>query len=866
MIRFHHFFCTIFVFLLGVVHIFGQPNKNQTKKGRKKAVSTTAIPAVQPKSTSDSIRFLVPPLDTFELGADFNEPVFGTSADSVVMNQAEESIHLWKKAEVKYQSIQLQAGHIVLDRKKKTLLAEPFDSLGKKIEFPHFVSDDQTMDADKILYQFETKKAKVWNSKAHDGEAYLHAKVAKMENDSTYFAQGMKLTTCNADHPHFYFNIGKAKVMRNNLVVFGPANLVVLGVKTPVGVPFGIFPQKKGNRSGLLPPEPGFSPSQGYFLRNGGFYYGGSPYFNLSLKGDLYTTGSYRLGVSSMYVKRYRYSGNVSVNYSRFRFGDPEGPDFRVQPDFRVTWDHQQDSKANPGTTFGAHVEAGTAGYLRNNSFGSNQFQQNSLNSRVQYSKSFGAFGNLSLSGGHSQNTQTRQFDIFLPEANFNVNRFFPFKQKTQVGEAKWFEQIGVSYNMNLSNQLNTFDSALLQPNVLSDMRSGITHSIPISTSIKMGKGTSKNPLRFFTLSPSLSFNERWNRQAITKSWDGQKVITDTLEGFFTNRDYSFQTSLTTMIYGMYTFGGKLKAIRHVITPSVFYSYRPDFSAASYGYFKSVQTDTAGTTRMYSIFEQSLKGGPSAGRDGSLNFSLGNVVEAKIFSKADTVKHEKKIKVIDYLGVNGGYNFAADSLHWRNFSLNGRTNFSKNFSVQYNANWDVYQRNERGVRIQQFQFQQDGRMARMQNAGFTFSGGFAGKGKEKKSTEGSEEEKQMVERNRFAYLDFSVPYTVNFNYVLRFQEGFQPSQKGTLSQNFVIYGDVALTPKFKLGFNSGYDFTVKKMTSSVFTLYRDLHCWDLSLSVVPFGFNKSYMITFKPKSALLSDLKLTRRREFYDFR
>ncbi len=230
MIRFHHFFCTIFVFLLGVVHIFGQPNKNQTKKGRKKAVSTTAIPAVQPKSTSDSIRFLVPPLDTFELGADFNEPVFGTSADSVVMNQAEESIHLWKKSEVKYQTIQLQAGHIVLDRKKKTLLAEPFDSLGKKIEFPHFVSDDQTMDADKILYQFETKKAKVWNSKAHDGEAYLHAKVAKMENDSTYFAQGMKLTTCNADHPHFYFNIGKAKVMRNNLVVFGPANLVVLGV------------------------------------------------------------------------------------------------------------------------------------------------------------------------------------------------------------------------------------------------------------------------------------------------------------------------------------------------------------------------------------------------------------------------------------------------------------------------------------------------------------------------------------------------------------------------------------------------------------------------------------------------------------
>ena len=855
------------MFFISFVQIFGQNAKNSPKTRKKKqsfkAELNQTKPSTKPQST-DSL--FIPPLDTLEIDNELKDPVLGTSADSIVAYMDKEEIHLWNKADVSFQKIHLQSGHLILQRGQKTILAEPIDSSGKKIQFPHFVSEDQTMDADKILYNYESKKAKVWNSKAHDGEAYLHAKVAKMENDSTYFAQGMKLTTCNADEPHFYFHVGKAKVMRNNLVVFGPANLVVLGVPLPVGVPFGIFPQKKGNRSGFLPPEPGLSPGQGYFLRNGGFYYGGSPYFSLKLVGDIYTSGSYRAGLASSYTKRYRYNGNVTLNYSRFKFGDPDGPDFRIQPDIRITWDHNQDPKANPGSTFGAHVEAGTSGYLKNNSFGTNQFQKNSLNSRIQYSKTLGTLGNFSISGGHSQNTQTRQFDIFLPEANVNVNRFYPLKRKVTVGESRWYEQIGVSYNMNLSNQLKTYDSLLLNPNNRSGFSSGAVHQIPISTSIRLGRSASKNPLKNITMSPSFAYTERWNKTAISKHWNGQNVTTDTLSGFFTNRDYSFQTSLTTMIYGMYTFKGKLKAIRHVITPSVSYQWRPDFSDSKYGYYKTVQIDSSGHLQKYSIFEQSLKGGPYSGKEGSINFNIANVLEAKIFSAKDTVKQERKIKLIDYLGLDGGYNFAVDSFQWKNFNLVGRTNFSKNFSLQYNANWDFYQRDLSGKRLAQYQFLQDGRLARMQQAGLTFSGGFAGKGKQNTSNSGTEDERKMVDRNRFAYLDYSVPYSLNFNYVLQYMQGYTPKTSGTISQTLVIMGDIAVTPKMKIGYNSGYDFTVKKMTSSVFTFYRDLHCWDFTFSVVPFGVNKSYMFTIKPKSALLSDLKLTQRREFYDYR
>lgn len=868
MVRHHRILLlTLCLFFGSSVHLFGQ-----LKSGKLpiKVIPTSSDSTTKPSTlntNSDSIPVLVTD-STVALKNDLDEEVIAECADSIIFDLESGEVHLWRNASVDYGSIHLKAGHLIINRTNKTLLAEGIDSAGKTIQTPVFKDDQQEMLASKMLYNFETKKAKVWDSYVRDGETALLAGIAKMTNDSTYFASNCKLTTCTDPHPHFYFKVSKAKVLRDNMVVFGPAHLVVLGLPLPVGLPFGFFPQKKGNRSGILPPEPGLSPTQGFFIRNGGYHWSVSEHLGISFLGDIYTSGSFKAGVSSQYVTRYKYNGNLSLSYSQFNMGDKEATNFYKQPDFRIVWVHNQDPKARPGLTFSANVDAGTSGYLRNNAFGNiSNLQKNTMNSRIQLTKTLGKWGTLGMSAGHTQNTSTRKFDVSIPDVTFNVQRFYPLKRKVQIGEERWFEKIGVSYTTNLVNQINSFDSVIFKQSPFNYMKSGMSHNIPVSTSFKLAKSTSKNPLKFITLSPTLTFNERWNLTTTEKTWNStsKKIDTTINHGFFTNRDYAFNTSATTILYGMYTFKGKLKAIRHQVTPMVNYVFNPDFSDPIYGYYKSVQVDSAGKTAKYSIFEQSLKGGPGAGKSNALNFSISNVLEGKVFSKKDTVTHEKKIKLIDFLGINGGYNFAAKEFKWSNLRVDARTNFSNGFSIQGNASFDPYMRDSSGVRINTLHFDSDGKIAKLSSGNLTFSGSYHSKKRSWDSNQGTEEERQAVNQNRNMFIDFEVPLNVSYNYILYYTAPTKPTDKAIITQTFTLMGDVSLTRKLKLGVQSGYDFTNKKITLTQFNFYYDLHCWDVSLTLVPFGTNKSYMFTLKPKSGLLSDLKITRNRYFTDW-
>ncbi len=784
-----------------------------------------------------------------------------SARDSIRLEVENQKVYLYGDAHVTYEDTKLDAELIVLDTKNNFVTAKGIvDSTGKRIGDPKFTDGAQEFSSRGMSYNFETKKGKITDVITREGDGILHGEQVKRDSSNNFFVRHGKYTTCELEHPHFYISASKVRVIPNDKIVTGPAYLVIADVPTPLMLPFGFFPNKKGQKSGILIPTYGESQTQGFFLTDGGYYFGISDKMDLAIRGDIYSKGTWGAKAVSNYSKRYKFNGNVAFSYANQKFGEKYLEDYSEQQNFRITWTHQQDSKARPDRTFNANVNASSSGFGRYQNTTSRQYLQNDLSSSVTFNKLWiGKPYNFTAALRHNQNTLTKAVNIRFPELNFAVTRILPFQNMASRRGTKWLKTFGFSYNANVLNQIDSYDSTLFKKKTLTQMKNGMRHSIPVSTSIKLFK--------YFNINPSFNYNENWYLQTVRKNYGyndtGSWVLkVDTVKKFKTSRDYAFGTSLTTTIYGMYQMkAGPIKAIRHVVTPTLGYGFTP-------GLGKNIEllNESGEKISTYNIYEGSLFGGPSTNKSSSINFGLANNLEMKVKSRKDTVSGFKKVSIFDILSMNSSYNMIADSFKLAPFNLNARTRLFQNVDLVVGSTLDPYALDSaKSRRINKYIWTEENSIGRLVNSNAALS--FSLKSKERIATK--QEPENVNNPGKIPgtlvddYVDFSVPWSLNVSFNLYYAKAL--TQK-TITQTVSFYGDVSITDNWKVSVNSGYDFNTKQLSYTSLNIHRDLHCWEMHLNVIPFGPRRSYSFELRVKSSVLSDLKLPRRQEWYDLR
>ena len=824
------------------------------------------------------------PIDTLakKSGSPLDDPIFKESKDSLLYSIDGKKVFLYGDAVVKYQKMELSAAYIEYNMETGVVFAEGRpDSTGTIVGKPIFKEGNQTFRMESMRYNFNTKKAKIYSVITEEADGFLHSHDTKLMPDKSINVSGGKFTTCDHEHPHYYISITKAKLIPNNKIITGPAFLIIEDVPFPLILPFGFFPSKRERSSGIKLPSYGEEQRRGFKLERGGYYFGINDYIDIELTGDIYSKGSWATYLRSTYRKRYKYSGSLSFDISQFVDGEKGFDDYRKTNSYWLRWSHSQDPKASPNSTFQASVNLGSPSHNRLNPQGVESFLSNQLQSSVSYSKVWpGTPFSMTASMNHSQNNLDSIITLGLPRMSFNMNRIYPFKRKNSIGAPAWYEKIGITYTASLDNSVTTRTDSLFTYSTVEKLRNGMQHRIPISTSF--------NVLNFITVSPSANYSENWYTKTIEKRWDEEekKIVTEDVMGFKRAYQYNASLSMNTKLYGMYSFKStsKVQAIRHIINPSVSLSYRPDFGNEAFGFYKKVQSDTTGLKfREYSIFEGTLYGGPGAGKSGMINFNLGNNIEMKVLSDKDTTSNTRKIKLIEGLNFSTSYNMLADSMHWSPVSMSARTTLFEKFNINFSGTLDPYALNENGIRDKEFQFSQNRQLFRLTSfragVGFSLTGG--------KKDSGDNQGSRTMGTGRMPgdpsfgdglgdpmfgdalsaglldgeYVDFDVPWNLRLDYSFSYtKQRFEPTTMQTLS----FSGDVSLSPKWKIGFRSGYDFKGKKLTTTSLNFFRDLHCWEMSLSVVPIGYLRSFSFKINVRSGTLRDLQLTRRQSHYD--
>ena len=797
---------------------------------------------------------------------------------TMIQNSKGNKIVMYKNAQVKYKDIELKAAYIELNRDSNLIYAvgKP-DSTGKISGKPVFKQGDQEFEADEVHYNFKTKKGIVTGVVTEQEGGFVHSGRTKLLNDSTYCLRNGKYTTCDAEHPHFWLEMTKAKVLSNKKIVTGPAYLVIEDLPLYfVFIPFGFFPNSPKYSSGFLMPSYGDEINRGFFLRDFGYYFAASDYFDASVKGDLYSKGSRGIKLHTNYRLRYKFNGSFDLKYYKNVFGDKGLPDYNTQNDFALTWSHSMDSKASPSQTFSASVNFSTSSFDQNNSYTTENYLTNTKQSSISYAKRWeNSPFTLSANMRHSQNSRDTTISLTLPQMTFNMSRIYPFKSKTRSGKEKWYEKIGLSYSMDMQNTINTKENKLMSSSLIKNWQNGIKHTVPISTSFKA--------LKYVTISPSFNYGERWYTQQIRKKYNTttkQIEISDTIYGFTRNYDYSFSVGASTKIYGTFmplNPKSKIKGIRHVMTPNISFSIKPDFGNPSYGMYENIEYfDEKGlpVSYRYPIHEGSIYGTASAGRSGSIGFGINNTLEMKMVNTKDTVSKEAftKVKLLDQLSINGSYNLAADSLNLSNINIAARTKVA-GIDLNFGAILDPYAMQD-GHLVNQFQFSRNGQLARLTSANMSF--GLSFKSKEGKEKEKEKEKLTPEQRNESdllkirqksgdipEYADFSVPWDLSANYSFRYSKP-DPTKTSTVTQTVDFNGNISMTKQWKIGFSSGLDVQKLQVTFTQFNIFRDLHCMQMSLNLVPFGYRQSYSFTIRATSTLLQDLKLSKRQSYYD--
>ena len=667
-----------------------------------------------------------------------------TATDSIPVDPVTGAVEMFNEAYVKYQDITLKAGYIRIDFNTSTLYAKGLeDSTGKVVQKPIFTEAGKSYRSDEMYYNFSTKKAKIKKVITKEGEGFLHGEDIKKTGDKVIYVKNASYTTCSHEHPHYRIRTTKAKVIPGEKVVTKFAYLEIVDVPTILMVPFGFFPTTEKRKSGILIPTYGSSPFRGYFLKEGGYYWAASEFFDVTLRGDIYTQGGWGLRAQTKYKKRYAYSGNLNLSYNLIRFGREEFAEFNSgafdnRSDFAIRWVHNQDPKANPTFRFNADVNIASSSFYQVTSTNTQDILTNQLTSSVSFTKTWpGKPYNLTVSARHFQNNANEQLTITLPRATFAVNRQFPFKRKKAVGRRKWYEEIGLTYTGNTSNEVNTtLNSQFFTEEVLLDnARNGVSHVIPISANYRVFDN--------FVFNPSINYTERWylRRRDYRFVDSTNSVVQDTVDGFFANRSFNASANLSTKLYGTFRYKGYVQALRHVVTPTIGLSYRPDFSEDFWGYYQEVQSDTMGNTDRFDRYTGQLYGSAPSGRQGSVTFALLNTLETKVRSKQDS-SGLKKIKLLERFSLNTSYNMAADEFKWQplrfttsSSALNGLVN------MNYTANFDFYGYDEElGERVNKSAQEVNGMWLRPTNQTFTSGlslnpNSFRKKGKQKKQNQ-----------------------------------------------------------------------------------------------------------------------------------
>lgn len=815
-------------------------------------------------------------------------PVAYKAKDSIILVIPDKKFYMYGTANTKYKTMEITAERMTYLQSTGIMEATTArDTAGKPFGRPHFKDGGQEFDSDTLRFAMETKKAKIYNTKSQYGEGYVHSEQTKRLPDNSIFGFKNGYTTCNLDTPHFQFRARKIKVIPDKLVISGPANLEIEGIPTPLFIPFAIFPITQGQRSGILVPGYVVNAQKGMGLENGGYYLGLGEHFDLTMRGDIYSYGSWSFTASPTYRKRYHYNGGMTLSFANTRFGDPSvKSEFSRSRDFRITWNHSMDSKARPGVNFGANVNFGTASYNTYNVYDYATRVNNNIGSSISFSKTWqGKPFNFTSGLTHSQNLSTRDVQIAFPNATFSMNTQYPFQPKELIGKSKWYHKLGVGYTATLANNVSFKDSVFGKSQMWNSLQSGMKQNIPISFTIPVFKN--------FTLSPGISYAEYWYTKKTERKWNPNKRVSidslgglDTVytQGFFAARQASASVSLSTAIYGMYVFpkGSKVKAIRHVMRPTLSISAQPDLARNAY---YNLFYDRDSTSQRASFFTSSSVGVPAEGRAGSISFGLDNNLEMKVFSAKDTsANKEKKVKLLDGFGFNGSYNMLADSFKLSTFSLYARTNLFDKINITASGNIDPYVYN-RGKRIDKYVWN-TGKFSpgRLSNATIALSTSLTSPDKKAKAKQdqinnienaestdaafqAQQRQLQAVKRNPGEYVDFDIPWKLDLSYSLTYSNTISPDSGGvvkTFTQYLTFSGDFSLTPKWKVGVNSGYDFINNQLGYTNMYISRDLHCWQMSINLIPIGTYRQFSITISPKAGILRDLRINRSRTFYD--
>ena len=795
--------------------------------------------------------------------------------DSVAMDLKSRQASLYSDGVIDYDSMLLRADRIDVDFDRHILHAHgTLDTAGKNIGRPFFRQDGTEYHADTISFNYDTKRGIIHGVITQEGEGFLHGEKVKKINDSVMYLSGGSYTTCNYAHPHFALNFTKSKLITGDKIVTGPAWLSIEDVPTPIAVPFAFFPITKSRQSGVLIPSYGWQNYRGYYLQNGGYYFALSDYWDLAVIGDLYTNLSWALETKANYFRRYKYKGQIDARYGITHegiYGD--STTYNSFNDFKFVWTHEQDAKANPNSRFSANVTLQSRNYNRNTS-NRNDYFNSTTTSSISYSTKLGSYLNLALSARESYNVQTGVMNIKLPSLSLSSITIYPLRRSNPVGGYRWYENISLSYVLNAENNITAQDTDIFSRSTLDRMQYGVSHSIPISSSLKV--------LKFFNWTNSFTYNERWHWSTIEKSYDNTTgiVTTDTLHGFRPNRDFNFSSSLSTRLYGMFQFkGGPLKAVRHVINPTLSFTFHPDFGSESLGWWRSY-TDTTGYVHRYSIFKNCLYGGPPDGRSGALRLSVGNNLEIKWQNPFDTSAEVKKIALIENLTLSMSYDFAKDSIKLSALSVSGRTTLFRNLVLNYSGSFSPYVIDTLGNLRNELLWDKERRLFRTDNSTWsaqlsfslnnkTFSSDGGGKGSQGRPTSTILQTPYNYNPVLMTggYYDFSVPWNIsinyNFNYVNTFVAREMELQSQT-SRSISLSGNVNLTQNWRIAATTGYDFVNKGWSYTTVDIYRDLHCWEMRLSWVPFGYYRSWFFQINIKADALRDVKYEKRQSYQE--
>ena len=842
------------------------------------------------------------------------EPVSYSAKDSITFDYTNSRAHLFGGSQVNYQNLQLTADDISLSLDSSLVHASGRpDSTGAIQGKPLFKQGEDEYEPDRISYNFKTRKAFISNVYTQEGEGFMQSREGKRDSSGVMYVQNGKYTTCDAEHPHFYVSLTRAKMHPGKNVIFGPAYLVVEDVPLPLAIPYGFFPFSSSYKSGFIMPTYGDETTRGFYLRDGGYYFAINDKVDLKVLGEFYTKGSWGLSAQTNYKKRYRFGGNFYFSYQNTKEGEKNMPDYSVSKSFKLTWSHRQDAKANPTQTFSASVNFATSSYERNNltsMYNPESYTQSTRTSSVSYSKSFSKVG-LTLSGTFnlSQNMRDSSISVTLPTLSISQSRFNPFKRKKAAGQERWYEKIAMSYTGTLANSINTKEDKLFHSSLVKDWRNGMRHQVPISASFSV--------LNYINVTPSFTFTDRMYTHKVMQGWDTERqaVQRDTVYGFYNVYNYNMSISANTKLYGMYRpmpwFGGKkIAAIRHVFTPTVSFSYAPDFSQSRFGFYDSyVKTDANGnvSTVRYSPFSGMMYGTVGQGMTGSVTMDVANNIEMKVRTDKDSTGY-RKISLIDELGGSLSYNMAAKRRPWSDLNLRARIKLTKKYTYSMNAVFATYayEKDENGrVYVGDHTEWSRGRFGRFQGTAQNISYSISNEtfrklfGKKHRTTtsddeldeELDEEEEtdptmQNVDPDRKkgktganqesngdvdedGYLKFSLPWSINIGYGVTIRENTQGRFNDKrmrypykLSHTLNLSGNIRISEGWNINFSSGYDFNMHKLSMTTASLSRDLHCFQMSCSMVISPYT-SYNFTFACKAGTLADALKWKKQSSY---